>query len=416
MVNYLLETQGGKHVGKLWAHRFVQRRQELKIHFNCVYDFQRALCKDPKLIGDWFRLFQNIQAKYSVVDTDIYNFDKTSFMIGQICPRMVVIYTNQCGRSKAVQPGNREWATAIICIDGEGGSILPFLVVQGAYHLANWYTKSGLPYNWVIKPANNGQTNNKTGLDWIKYFKRHIAIQAKGLYQMLILDGHKSYKSVAFQEYCKAYNIITLGLSPHLSYLTQPLDVGYFSVLKQSYSREIKTFIQAHINHITKVKFFIVFKAVYQQSLTIENAQARFSRASLVPFLPEIVLGRLDIRLQTLTLTLPSSEEANLWVSQTPCNPTNALSQTTLVKSCIASYQGSSPTPIFETVAVLAKGTEILAHENTLLATKVCTLRKANEALSKCQRAKKTCLYQRGALTIEDAHNIIAQKEVDKQI
>jgi hypothetical protein len=60
IANYLLETHQAKRVGRLWAHRFVQRRLELKIRLNCVYDYQRALCKDPKLIGIWFRLVENI--------------------------------------------------------------------------------------------------------------------------------------------------------------------------------------------------------------------------------------------------------------------------------------------------------------------------------------------------------------------
>ena len=305
MANYLLESRGGQRVGKLWAHRFVRRRQELKTRFNRVYDFQRALCEDPKLIRDWFQLFQNIRAKYGVVDADIYNFDETGFMMGVICPGMVVTRADRRGRSKAVQPGNREWATAIVCINGEGGSIPPFLVVQGVNHLANWYTESGLPSNWVIKPTNNGWTNNETGLDWIKHFERHTAAQAKGPYRMLILDGHESHESAAFQEYCKAHNIITLGLPPHSSHLTQPLDVGYFSVLKRLYGREIETFMRAHINHITKVEFFIAFKAAYQQSLTVENAQAGFRGAGLVPFLPKTVLERLDVKLRTPTPTLP---------------------------------------------------------------------------------------------------------------
>jgi hypothetical protein len=37
---------------------------------------------------------------------------------------------------------------------------------------------------------------------------------------MLVLDGHKSYKSAEFQEYYKAHNIITLKLPSHLSHLT----------------------------------------------------------------------------------------------------------------------------------------------------------------------------------------------------
>jgi hypothetical protein len=51
MANYLLETRRRKRVGKLWAHRFVRRQPELKTRFNRVYDFQRALCEDPALIG-----------------------------------------------------------------------------------------------------------------------------------------------------------------------------------------------------------------------------------------------------------------------------------------------------------------------------------------------------------------------------
>jgi hypothetical protein len=88
---------------------------------------------------------------------------------------------------------------------------------------------------------------------------------------MLVLDRHESHESVEFQEYCKSYNIITLGLPPYSSYLTQILDVGCFSVLKRIYGRQIKGFIKAYINYITKVKFFLAFKQVYQQSITIVN-------------------------------------------------------------------------------------------------------------------------------------------------
>jgi hypothetical protein len=52
----------------------------------------------------------------------------------------------------------------------------------------------------------------------------------------------------------------------------------------------------------------------------------------------------------------------------------------------------------------------------TLLSAKVRTLRKANKALSKRRRAKKTRVRQGGALTVEDAQDIIAQKDVDEQI
>jgi hypothetical protein len=86
------------------------------------------------------------------------------------------------------------------------------------------------------------------------------------------------------------------------------------------------------------------------------------------------------------------------------------------VRNRIARHQGSSPTPLFKTVKALAKGTERLAHENTLLSAGVRTLRAANEALSKRRRAKKARIRQGGVLIVEDVQDIIAQKDVDEQV
>ena len=151
MANRILESRGAGRVGKLCAHRFVQCQPELKTRFTRVYDFQRALCEDPKLISEWFRLAANMKAKYGVLDCDFYNFDETGFMMGQICPGMVVTRADRRGRGKAVQPGNREWAAAIFCVNGEGWNIPSFLVIKGTNHLANWTTETNLPHNWVIK-------------------------------------------------------------------------------------------------------------------------------------------------------------------------------------------------------------------------------------------------------------------------
>ena len=51
----------------------------------------------------------------------------------------------------------------------------------------------------------------------------------------------------------------------------------------------------------------------------------------------------------------------------------------------------------------------------TLLSAEVRTLHKANEVLSKRRRAKKTRVRQGGALTIEDAQDVLAQKEAEEQ-
>jgi hypothetical protein len=90
------------------VHRFIQRRPELKTHFNRVYNFQRALYKDLELIGTWFQLVENIWAKYGIVDSDFYNFDEMGFMMGIITPAIVVTHIDRRSRGKVVQPSNRE--------------------------------------------------------------------------------------------------------------------------------------------------------------------------------------------------------------------------------------------------------------------------------------------------------------------
>ncbi len=64
----------------------------------------------------------------------------------------------------------------------------------------------------------------------------------------------------------------------------------------------------------------------------------------------------------------------------------------------------------------MAKGTQALAHTVALMAAEIRTLQKANDALSKRRRAKKTRVCLGGALAVGDTQNVLAQKEVDEQL
>ena len=89
--------------------------------------------------------------------------------------------------------------------------------------------------------------------------------------------------------------------------------------------------------------------------------------------------------------------------------------QSEYVQHRIARHQGSSPTGIFSAVKQLAKGTELIAHEITFLRGEVRTLRKANQALAKRRRAKKTRIQAGGALSVGDALELLEQKEAGRQ-
>lgn len=93
-----------------------------------------------------------------------------------------------------------------------------------------------------------------------------------------------------------------------------------------------------------------------------------------------------------------------------------AVIQSEFIKDQITHHQESSPTPILTAVDQLTKGTQALAYSVTLLTAEVRILQKANKALSKRRRAQKTRVQLGESLTVEDAQDILAQKEAQEQV
>ena len=279
MANLLLAKRGTQRVGKCWTDRFIARRPELCTRFSRAYDYQRALQEDPHVLDAWFRLVVNIRAKFSIQDSDFYNFDETGFMMGIVRAQMVITRSERIGKPKAIQPGNREWATAICSVAADGYVVPPFLCVAGRFHLAAWYSSGHIPSNWVVKTTQNGWTDHTTGLEWLKHFDQHTKARQRGVWRLLVLDGHESHINAEFNAYCKSNNIIPLCLPPHSSHLTQPLDVGDFSPLKKAYGAQISFLAREHVTHITKDDFFPAFRAAFKAVFIEKKSQGRFPRS-----------------------------------------------------------------------------------------------------------------------------------------
>jgi hypothetical protein len=160
MADSLLVEHHQDSVGQKWAANFVKRQPELKVKFNRKYDYKRALCKDPEVIQDWFKLVENTKAKYGIQDEDTYNFNEAGFMMGMISTGAVVTGAERRGRPKSVQQGNREWTTVIQGVNATGWAISPFIIFQGKHHLSAWYKEDYLPQDWVIAVSENGWTTS----------------------------------------------------------------------------------------------------------------------------------------------------------------------------------------------------------------------------------------------------------------
>ncbi|KAL0941325.1 transposase [Colletotrichum truncatum] len=416
MANRLLVERDAPPVGKRWASNFVKRQPQLRTRFFRKYDHKRAQCEDPEVIRGWFSLVKNTIAKYGIADADIYNFDETGFMMGVIASGMVVTSAERRSNTKMTQPGNREWVTVIQAINSQGESIPPYIIVAGQYHLSSWYTETSLPGDWAIATSENGWTTNERGIDWIRHFDIYTKPRTSGKYRLLVVDGHESHHSAAFELFCQENNIITLCMPAHSSHLLQPLDVGCFQPLKNAYGRQIENKMRRGTTHISKEDFFAAFHEAFKQSFTRKNIQGGFRGAGLVPLNAESVLSKLDVKFRTPTPEEGVPQTPDPWISRTPSNPSEARSQSTFIKSRISRHRSSSPASIYSAVSKLARGTEGLGHRVALLESEVQILREENAILSRRRRAKKTRLQKGGSLTISTGEDIQSQREADTQL
>jgi hypothetical protein len=105
---------------------------------------------------------------------------------------------DRIGKPKAIQPGNREWATAICSVAADGHVVPPFLCVAGRFHLFVWYSGGHILSSWVVKTTQSGWTDHDTGLKWLKHFDKHTRSRQQICSYQLLLSG-KYYIAACMQ-------------------------------------------------------------------------------------------------------------------------------------------------------------------------------------------------------------------------
>jgi len=71
----------------------------------------------------------------------------------------VVTASDRRGRTPQLQPGNREWVTAIEAINTQGWCLPPMVIFKGKVHLSTWFEHKILPPGSVIGLSSKGWTN-----------------------------------------------------------------------------------------------------------------------------------------------------------------------------------------------------------------------------------------------------------------
>jgi hypothetical protein len=216
------------------------------------------------------------------------------------------------------------------------------MIFKGKVFIESWF--DSLPEDWRFEVSPNGWTSDEIGLRWLeKLFIPTISSRTKGGYRLLILDGYGSYLTPRFDKICEENKIIPICMPPHSSYLLQPLDIGCFAVLKRVYGRLVEMKMRNGINHIDKFNFLEAYPSARIEAFKSEIIKNSFCSAGLIPFTPERVISKLDIRLRTPT---PPSSRGSDWDPKTPSNYMQLQKQASSIKALLRIRSRSPPSPL----------------------------------------------------------------------
>jgi len=90
MVNLLYKMHSVLRIELCWASNFIQQQLELWTYLLRPYNYQKVKCEDLEIIHMWFNHFRNTVAKHEILKSDIWNFDETEFLMGQILFTLIV--------------------------------------------------------------------------------------------------------------------------------------------------------------------------------------------------------------------------------------------------------------------------------------------------------------------------------------
>ena len=401
------ETTPVQTVGEKWVYNFVKRHPELSSQFSKRYNYERAKCKDPKIIREWFNLIQKTIIQYGINPDDIYNFNETGFAMGLTSTSRVITRAEYYGRRSCLQPGNREWVTVVECINASGWALPPCIIFKGKVYVEGWF--DGLPDDWRFEVSPNSWKSDEIGLCWLeKLFIPSTSSCTKGQYRLLILDGHGSHLTPKFDQICGKNNIIPICMPLHSSHLLQLLDIGCFAVLKRSYGQMVEIKMRNGVNHIDKLDFLAAYPSARTEAYKTNTIKNSFGAAGLIPFCPDRVISKLNIHLRTPTPP-PSrgSDSSQNFTPKTPFTEKQLRRQASLIRTTLRT-RSQSPSPALNQ---LVKGFQLSIQGAILLAEEVRGSRaEIEKKKQKRNRSRKHMPLTEG-LSVSEASSLIAQSE-----
>ena len=197
----------------------------------------RAKACTEEAIRKWYVEFEQFLDVHGVCDpSSIWNADETGC---PLCPRTgKVLCLSGTKDVYQITGSSREKITTLCAISASGNIIPPMHLFPGQRFKYN--PLEGCVPGAYFGKSPSGWMTTELFYGWLA---NHFVLQISPRRPVVLLvDGHSTHIDIEISRFCQKNGIFLYCLPPHSSQITQPLDVGFYGPLKQSWKKAVAKF------------------------------------------------------------------------------------------------------------------------------------------------------------------------------
>ena len=198
----------------------------LSLRWGDVTAAVRMDCVSKESMDNYFQLLKGVLDQHGLSDNPlcIYNVDETGMLLEPRPSKVVTVRGQKKVRVRT--SGDKVQITVVVSVSATSNTIPPFVIFDEKNVNIEW-TRGEVP-GTAYAANSSAWIDSNLFKQWLcKHFLKH-AVSTRPL--LLLLDGHCSHYQPELIRFAKANDIILFCLSPHTTYVTQPLDVSVLSL------------------------------------------------------------------------------------------------------------------------------------------------------------------------------------------
>ena len=271
--------------GRKWWLLFKKRHPQISLCSPEPLQLCRIKCCTAEAICEWFTDFDQFLQVHDLKDkpSRIWNADEAGF---PLCPKTGKVLAVRNARNVYCATGDSKEQITTLCAANAAGNVLPPM------HIFSGERFKSNPMNDCVENAYFGRSpkgwmSTELFYGWVaNHFARHVVERPV----VLLVDGHSTHIDVEISKFCRNNGIHLYCLPPHTSHITQPLDVGFFSSLKNSWGKACEKFKTDNPGiPLNKYSFAKVFKCAWIDCVKLSMFVNAFRQSGICPFNPQAI-------------------------------------------------------------------------------------------------------------------------------